>query len=196
MLVVLALVGTLMAIVLPAYQKVNESAKVTKDLSNLRQIGSAVLLFANDYGFIPGKQWPSTLEPTYLSDLSVCQSPFDRRSSLRNGSSPISYDINSNVWGVDPLSIVSPSDCILMAPLTADTPTLKFASTSIEPGLQVPLCPESNGSGDSGGTCAGGKRIPVLCGDLHANVVAMGIFHSAQPNPDSSAEITDLRWNR
>jgi type II secretory pathway pseudopilin PulG len=196
MLVVIAIIGSMFALLIPVYHKVTESAKVSKDLSNLRQIGSAVLLYANDAGFIPGEQWPALLEPNYLPDLRVCQSPFDSRRRNADETAPISYDVNSNIWGVSPLLIVSPSDCILAAPLTADAPVLRFLSTSMEPGLSVPLSMESNGGDNTGGTCANGTRIPVVYADGHAAVISMTTFHSVQPNPLASAEVRDIRWNR
>lgn len=174
----------------------SETAKVTKDLSNLRQVGGALLLYANETGFIPGEQWPALLEPKYLSDLRVCQSPFDPRGASSDDDSPISYDVNSSLWGLSPLAVVSPSDCILAAPLTAETQKLKFLSTSTEPGLSVPLSVESNGGGNNGGTCANGTRIPVVFADAHAAIISMSTFHSAQPNHVESDGVRDIRWNR
>jgi prepilin-type N-terminal cleavage/methylation domain-containing protein len=197
MLVVLAVMAILLALLFPAYQKVGESAKVSKDVSNLRQIGCAIVLYANDAGYIPGEQWPSSLGTAYLPDLRICQSPFDHRTTTPDGTTPVSYDVNSNLWGAPMLAIVSPVECILVAPLTADTPPrVAFLSTSKEPGLAVPLSMESNGRADYGGTCDSGKRIPVLFSDGHASVISISTFHSALPNPIASSAVQDLRWNR
>jgi type II secretory pathway pseudopilin PulG len=195
-LVVVGILFALIALALPAYQKVNETAKVTKDLSNLRQIGTAIVLYANDNGYIPGEQWPMLLEPTYLTDLDVCQSPFDKRSTNeQTEATPVSYDVNVNLWGSDMLSIVSPTNCLLLAPLTNDTPTPSFLSTSEESSLPSPLSSESDGSDASGGTCSNGSQIPVLFADLHAAVIPMSVFHAAKRDPADPQNVADILWN-
>jgi hypothetical protein len=90
--------------------------------------------------------------------------------------------------------IASPADCLLLAPLTTDGPLLQFASTAIEPALPSPLCRESNGSGNAGGTCLKGSHIPVLFNDLYGAVIPISSFHSPLPNPNAGASITDIRW--
>ena len=54
LLVVIAIIALLMAILMPALQRVKKQAQATTCLSNLRQIGLAAELYANDYDrFIP-----------------------------------------------------------------------------------------------------------------------------------------------
>ncbi|MDR1279657.1 MAG: DUF1559 domain-containing protein [Opitutaceae bacterium] len=55
LLTVIAIIGILAAIILPVVGKVRESARRAQCVSNLRQIASAVLLFADDHrGILPG----------------------------------------------------------------------------------------------------------------------------------------------
>ena len=78
LLVVIATIGILAAIAVPAMNSVYERAKVTKDMSNLRQIGIATQTYLNDKdGVLPGGQqrqaWhdrePGNLNPKYLASM-------------------------------------------------------------------------------------------------------------------------------
>src|SRR5437773_8206981 len=95
-----------MAIAVPALSSVYERAKVTKDLSNLRQIGAATQMYMNDNnGVFPGSAtltWMLQLEQNqkYLSSWRVLESPFDKRatSELGDATTRVSYGINNNVY--------------------------------------------------------------------------------------------------
>jgi prepilin-type N-terminal cleavage/methylation domain-containing protein/prepilin-type processing-associated H-X9-DG protein len=55
LLTVIAVIGVLAAILIPAVSKVRHRAQTTEAISNLRQIGAAALLYANDHqGKVPG----------------------------------------------------------------------------------------------------------------------------------------------
>src|SRR5438445_10919713 len=60
LLVVIGIIGLLMALLLPALEKARENANVTRRASNLRQIGLAISLYANDNR---GAQPPTTYHP-------------------------------------------------------------------------------------------------------------------------------------
>jgi len=53
LLVVVGIVGLLVGLLLPAVQKVREAANAARCRSNLRQVGVAVLLFADEFGAFP-----------------------------------------------------------------------------------------------------------------------------------------------
>src|SRR5262245_10001566 len=53
LLVLLAILGLLMALLLPAIQKVREAANRMKDANNLKQMGIAFHNYANDYNNFP-----------------------------------------------------------------------------------------------------------------------------------------------
>jgi prepilin-type N-terminal cleavage/methylation domain-containing protein len=75
LLVVMAILGILMALLLPALQRANEQARRSKCLSNLKNIGSAYQMFLNEndgrfYNEEKYNQytWLETLNPNTMSD--------------------------------------------------------------------------------------------------------------------------------
>src|SRR5438132_7277812 len=88
-LVVIAIIIGLAAILIPSLNSALESAKATKDLSNLRQIGALMQAYLNDKdGILPATAtWTGTsgtpvLYPKYVGSRRVFQSPFDKRPAL------------------------------------------------------------------------------------------------------------------
>src|SRR5215510_15846300 len=87
LVVVLGVIAIMMSLTYPAYTYISQRARVTKDMSNLRQIGTATQLYMNDNNSVfPGSTtltWMSQLEQNqkYLSAWRVLQSPFDKRAS-------------------------------------------------------------------------------------------------------------------
>jgi prepilin-type N-terminal cleavage/methylation domain-containing protein len=65
LLVVIAIIAILAAILFPVFAQAKEAAKKTNDLSNIKQVGTANLLYANDYDdvYVPAHRvidggWP------------------------------------------------------------------------------------------------------------------------------------------
>ena len=93
LLVVITVIGILALIAYPAYTSVQERAKATADMNNLRQIGLATQMYMNvNDGVIfstaaGAGTWMSQLEPKYLPAWKVFQSPFDTRASSEAGTS-------------------------------------------------------------------------------------------------------------
>jgi len=209
MLVVIAAVSVLFALMVPAFSSAFERAKVTKDLSNLRQIGTATQLYMNDNnGAFPGSAtatWMSQLNPKYLSSWRVLESPFDRRgtSELGDVNTAVSYGINANVLpgnvAISADKITKPVTFIVFAPAQASTATVSFTGTAnpaAVPGVKV-LADTST----PGGTAVGGPhnnrvKINALCADWHAETMPWSATSPAFKNTSDPGNDPDaqFRW--
>ena len=83
LLVVIAIIAILAAILFPVFQSVRENARRTACLSNMKQIGTAVTLYSQDYDelIVPSQNgsgatlvsWPSMIQPFIKNaDVFVC----------------------------------------------------------------------------------------------------------------------------
>src|SRR4249919_627841 len=84
LLVVITIIAILVSIALPVFSSVQEKARITQDLSNLRQLGIATQTYLNDNDsilFPTGSIWMSKLTPKYLPAWKIFQSPFDNRTA-------------------------------------------------------------------------------------------------------------------
>src|SRR6266550_3364299 len=187
LLVVIVVIAILATIAYPVYTGVQERAKVTKDMSNLRQIGLAIQTYLNDNDqVLPATAtWPGTtatpvLYPKYIATRKVFQSPFDNRPSLETDLAPVSYGINANMYAVAPginrnmTSVVSPASTILMAP-NYPSATGDPANVASWPGVatNAPNLP-LGGGGETKGTHSRGTRINALFCDYHTESLVFG----------------------
>ena len=224
-LVVTATIGIMAAIAVPVYNGVLERAKATKDLINLRHIGTATQLYMNDNnGVFPGSAtvtWMSQLEQNqkYLSAWRVLQSPFDKRASSEAGTgspvSPISYGINSKVYSsgvaISADKITKPVTFIVFAPAQAPSPalapwtaTVTFGGTAISapPGVTVvaglgyPPAPPPNDK-VIGGTHSNRTKINAMCGDWHVEMMPWSGTGPAFRNTAATGTDPDgaFRWS-
>jgi len=189
MAVVLAIIAILMALAYPAYQTMTESAKATKDMSNLHQIGLLMQAYLNDSDqILPATAtWPGTaaspvLYPKYVATRKIFQSPFDKRipSEASDGTPPISYSINTNMYAASPgisgnmLKVVSPASTFFMAPNYSHAPgnPANIASWPCTAG-NAPDLPVG-GLGETKGTHTNGGMINILFCDWHTENVPFG----------------------
>jgi prepilin-type N-terminal cleavage/methylation domain-containing protein/prepilin-type processing-associated H-X9-DG protein len=197
LLVTIAVIVILAGIAYPTYTTMIERARVTQDLSNLRQIGLATQLYLNDNDgvlFTAGGIWMAQLHPKYLPAWKIFQSPFDyppppaRTASEDGTSSPISYGLNGNpgsaglgssIAGLSMDKVANPSAFIVFAP----APDTTVGSVPKFQGVPAAAVTEYKGTSAPGGLAPtpGGthnqrKRINALFADLHAENILWSTF--------------------
>jgi prepilin-type N-terminal cleavage/methylation domain-containing protein len=198
LLVVIAIIAILVGIALPVFSTVQEKARITQDLNNLRQIGIATQLYLNDHdSILPTATglWMNSLHPKYLPSWKIFQSPFDKRTALEDdATAPLSYGFNKNIGSNLPTDkIARPSAFILFAP--AQTGASKVSTFTGSPSLAVQVY--ENGGSFPGGPAVGGTqnkrtRINALFADLHADSLAWTAFKtSSGPTGDDA----NYRWD-
>ena len=212
LLVVIAIIAILVGIAIPALNSALERAKITKDMSNLRQIGTATQMFMNDNnGVLPGSgavSWMFHLEQNqkYLSTWRVLQSPFDKRASSEAGdaTTAVSYGINANVYdgnnaAISADKIRKPTAFILFAPAQASTVTVSFtgAGDSAFPGVKVLANASTPGGNATGGAQNGRAKINAIFGDLHVESMlwtgtGVAFTHTTDPGGDPDGP---YRWS-
>jgi prepilin-type N-terminal cleavage/methylation domain-containing protein len=136
LLTVIAIIGILAAILIPVVAKVREHARTSVCASNLRQLGLAVVLYANENDDVlpPGRHqdlrfWEVLLMP-YIGeerDVLVCpEQPVPITRPLSNPNPSRTYSVNQLAFGQDPrnqdargpirlTNIERPSDVIMLA---------------------------------------------------------------------------------
>ncbi len=216
LLVVIAVIAILLSIAYPTYTGLLERAKVTKDMNNLRQIGTAAQTYMNDNdgvifsSAVGAGSWMSQLHPKYLSSWNIFKSPFDNpvppRTALEDDTnSAVSYGINNgpgnNVVGASADKISKPSIFILFAPAQALGTAVTFQGTAgfaTLPGVTVLGIGGNQATSSPGGTATGGthssrKQINALFADLHCENMSWSVFtNNANSASDPSAV---QRWS-
>jgi len=96
LIVVISIICILAALLFPAIRAMNSARDSTAALSNMRQVGAAFILYANDNSYaLPGRvttesgqdKWPALLSK-YLSDVRVYASIYDLQNWIVRGLTP------------------------------------------------------------------------------------------------------------
>jgi prepilin-type N-terminal cleavage/methylation domain-containing protein/prepilin-type processing-associated H-X9-DG protein len=212
LLVVIACIFVIAGVAVPAFHRAFERAKVLKDINNLRQIGAATQLYMNDNsGAFPGSAnatWMSQLNPKYLSNWRVFESPFDVRASdeLGGANTAVSYGINGNAYSGVPLTPISsdkvtkPVTFIVFAPTQATGATVAFqgAANFSPPGVTIVANTSTPGGAAAGGPHDFRRKINALFADWHAETMwwsdpnnKPAFINKSDPGNDSDAQ---FRW--
>jgi len=212
LLVVIATIIILAAIAVPAFNSVLERAKVTKDLSNLRQIALLTQTYLNDKdGILPvinaapgiGTNVSPVIYPKYVATKKVFQSPFDKRSAAETDSAPVSYGINQNMYTASPGiagnmgKVVSPASTIFMAPNYSGNPAVSASWTGRAAVAPYALnLPAGGGGGMTVGPQRNGTQINALFCDLHVETMTFGPATTAGTFKDTTSNPLGLKhWD-
>ena len=209
LLIVIAVIAILATIAYPVYIGIEERAKATKDMNNLRQIGIATQLYLNDNDsalFSTTGSWMTQLCPKYTAAWGIFQSPFDTRapSEVGDATTSISYGINGTpgLIGIAVDKITKPTIFIMFAPAQTQGAAVSFLGTAatVSPyvtvlgigGGQAKSTPD--GSAAIGGTQNNRTKINALFADLHVETMAWSLFTAKTNNPPSDP-CGAQRWN-
>lgn len=102
LLVVIAIIAILAAILFPVFAQAREKARQTSCLSNMKQLGLAMIMYTQDYdeAFVGtplwqlNPSWPQRIEP-YLKNIGVLRCPSDSGTSSEGGTNFHSF---FNLW--------------------------------------------------------------------------------------------------
>jgi prepilin-type N-terminal cleavage/methylation domain-containing protein len=214
LLVVISVIVILAGISYPTYTSMQERARVTQDMNNLRQIGIATQMYLNDHDGVlfstdvSAGTWMAQLLPKYLPAWRIFQSPFEKRAASENGTtsppSPVSYGLNGNtksgtsIAGLSMDKIANPSTFIVFAPAQSNATTVAFAGTASQaaPGVTVYKKLSTPGGSYAGtdphGTHNSRMRINALFADLHTESMLWSKFIlDTDPNDSTAAQ----RWD-
>jgi prepilin-type N-terminal cleavage/methylation domain-containing protein/prepilin-type processing-associated H-X9-DG protein len=142
LLVVIAIIALLMALLLPAVQKVRAAADKMRCQNNVKQIGIALHHFHNDFGVFPASGWtvagPGNPAGKYVGWRALIL-PYIEQDNIRR-----LYDLNVHWWEEPNVSLGGMEVRIYMCPSTADR--LVVTSAVAKPprpamNFPVPLAP-------------------------------------------------------
>jgi len=201
LLIVILIILILAGFAYPVFMSVQERAKITQDMNNLRQIGFATQQYLNDHDgvlFSATTSWMKQLNPKYLPDWTVFQSPWDTRppsqSSIGDATTPISYGFNGhNIIGIDVAKVTYPVTFIFFGSAQAAGTTVTFQGTAASGTVTVYKNSTNPGGTPTGGTQQRRQRISAVCADGHADNMLWGWFKNDVSNladPNGS-----YRWN-
>ena len=192
LLVVIAIIAILAAILFPVFAQAREKARQTSCLSNSKQIGTALLMYVQDYDEqFPcgrydsgnpnvtdyGKGWAGQVY-AYTKSAQILKCPDDSTPQAKaNGVTlfPVSYLYNYNVAVHAALaSLTSPSNTVVIAEATGALANIAVPGEL--PSAPTPLYSPA-GNGLTVLTAVDGNAMPATAGAVQFDTGVMGGYH-------------------
>lgn len=167
LLVVLAILGTLVGLLLPAVQKVREAAAGTQCKNNLKQIGLAFQTHHDALGYFPAGGWEWWTPPTYINGSPAV----GVQQQAGWGFQILPFIEGNNAWKSGAIPALGAIQKILFCPSRRNPQTLTF------PDEYTPPLPVT------------GDITHALCDYAASNLEGTGVVQ--QYYPTRFAEITD-----
>lgn len=192
LLVVIAIIAILAAILFPVFAQAREKARQTACLSNTKQIGLALLMYAEDYDeqFPSGRYNPSYPNVAdygkgwagqtyaYRKSAQLLKCPDDSTSQVSvNGLTlyPVSYVYNYNIATHSAMaSLTAPTNTVVMAEATNDRANAVMAGELPSSSVSI-YSPAGNGLTVL--TAVDGTAMPGVAGPVQYDTGAMGGYH-------------------
>jgi prepilin-type N-terminal cleavage/methylation domain-containing protein/prepilin-type processing-associated H-X9-DG protein len=167
LLVVIAIIGTLIALLIPAVQKIRESAARTRCQNNLKQMGIAFHLHHDQYQFFPSGGWDWSYPPNYASPG---QPAIGSDQQAGWGFQILPYLEADNVWRAGAQTAIASTNPVFFCPSRRRPQTVTYLDQYDPP-------------------VTGGELTHALCDYGASNWEGTGVVR--QYYPTRMAEITD-----
>lgn len=192
LLVVIAIIAILAAILFPVFSSAREKARQASCLSNIKQVGTAMTMYAQDYDEVypsgrydpsnpnaadKGQGWAGAIY-TYVKNAQIFRCPDDQTAEVPATSStvalyPVSYVYNYNV-ALSPsmAAMYASSYTVMLAEATGCVANVTAAGEASSAGTYSPA-----GNGISILVSTAGSSMPAVAGSTQYASGVMGGYH-------------------
>jgi prepilin-type processing-associated H-X9-DG protein len=166
LLVVTAIIGTAVALLMPAVQKAREAANSLSCQNNLKQFGVAFQHHHDQHGFYPTGGWDWWTPPTYLNGVPLVGD--DQQAGW--GFQVLPYLEGYNAWSAGPVVAIASTNPVYFCPSRRLPQTITYPDQYLPP-------------------LTGGELTHALCDYAASNLEGTGIIR--QYKSHKIADVTD-----
>ncbi len=173
-LVVISIIGVLIALLVPAVQKVRAIAAATQCQNNLKQIGLGIRHHETQLGFFPSGGWYWWTPPNYINGVPATGSAQQASWAFQI----LPYIEAQNTWLAGPLAAIGTTNSLLFCPARRSPQTVSFIDQ-----YTPSLTPSGDGNvthalGDYGGSNLEGNGIIRQFDPCRASEVTDGLSYT------------------
>jgi type II secretory pathway pseudopilin PulG len=200
LLVVIAIIGTLIGLLMPAVQKVREAAARVQCANNLKQIGLAFQNHHGTYGYFPSGGWSATTPPTYVSGSPAV----GELQAAGWGFQILPFIEGDNAWNAGAVAAIGAPNKIFFCPSRRNQQTVTYPDNYQPPltggNIRHALCDYA--ASNKEGTGVVQRLYPTRLADIvdgTSNTLAVGdkrlnLFFLGKKAPDDNQGYT-AGWN-